>query len=117
MVSEVGLNSLWSLITGRGIRGVFKIHNETFNKSIIFDIYHCMDSWKKHISINPQIRFGKACITGTRIAVEDILNWLSSGMSNEEIIADFPQLTNETISAALAYAANREHNSKLLIRA
>ncbi len=76
-----------------------------------------MDGWKKHIRINPQIRFGKACIKGTRIAVEDILGWLSNGMSKEEIIEEFPSLTHETISSALAYAANREHNSKLLITA
>lgn len=58
-----------------------------------------------YISINPNIRFGKPCVTGTRISVSDILGWLSTGMSNEEIIADFPELTTEHIQAALAYAA------------
>lgn len=45
-----------------------------------------------YISINPQIRFGKPCITGTRITVSDILQWLASGMSNEEIKNDYPLL-------------------------
>ena len=46
-----------------------------------------------YISIDPEIRFGKPCIKGTRIAVFDILSWLASGMSEDEIIDDFPQLT------------------------
>ncbi|MEM8529007.1 MAG: DUF433 domain-containing protein, partial [Bacteroidota bacterium] len=44
----------------------------------------------QHISINPDIRFGKPCITGTRIAVLDILQWLASGMTQEEVLEDFP---------------------------
>ena len=60
------------------------------------------------ISINPEIRFGKPCISGTRICVTDILQWLASGMTNAEIIADYPILTEESIFAALAFSANRE---------
>lgn len=44
----------------------------------------------QHISINPDIRFGKPYVTGTRIAVLDILQWLASGMTQEEILKDFP---------------------------
>lgn len=60
------------------------------------------------ISIDPQIRFGKPCISGTRIAVSDVLNWLASGMTTSEILEDFPQLTEQSIFAALAFSANRE---------
>jgi uncharacterized protein (DUF433 family) len=67
-----------------------------------------------YISIDPNIRFGKPCIKGTRIAVSDILQWLASGMSEEEILADFPQLKKEHIRAALAFAADRETTIKLI---
>lgn len=60
------------------------------------------------ISINPEIRFGKPCIIGTRITVNDILGWMASGMTQEEILADYPLLTIEHIQAALYFAANRE---------
>ena len=53
------------------------------------------------ISINPSIRFGKPCITGTRISVADVLGWLANGMTYEEIIDDFPQLNKEQILACL----------------
>jgi len=65
-----------------------------------------MKEYAQYISINPEIRFGKPCIIGTRIAVSDILNWLASGMSHHEIIQDFPLLKEEHIKAALLFAAN-----------
>lgn len=68
-----------------------------------------------YISFNPNIRFGKPCIKGTRIAVVDILGWLSCGMSYEEIIADFPELKKEHILAALQFAAKREAFTKILV--
>lgn len=67
-----------------------------------------------HISIDPAIRFGKPCIKGTRIAVVDILQWLASGMSIDEIITDFPSLTEEHIREALAFAAKRELHTRLI---
>jgi uncharacterized protein (DUF433 family) len=73
-----------------------------------------MEDYKKYISINPGIRFGKPCIKGTRITVQDILQWLASGMTYEEILSDFPELTHEHILAALAFAANRERISKIV---
>lgn len=76
-----------------------------------------MEKLQERISINPEIRFGKPCIKGTRIAVWDILGWLASDMSIEEIIEDFPHLTRKDILAALAFAANREENTKILITA
>ncbi len=54
-------------------------------------------------------RFGKPCIRNTRITVYDVLSWLASGMTPNEIVADFPELTLEDIKATLAYAADREH--------
>jgi uncharacterized protein (DUF433 family) len=68
-----------------------------------------------YISINPEIRFGKPCITGTRIAVNDILQWLASGMTHQEILEDYPSLKDEHILAALTFAANRESMIKLVV--
>ena len=62
-----------------------------------------MENYLEMISINPEIRFGKPCIQGTRIAVEDILGWLVSGMSSEEIIEYYPSLNKEKILAALSF--------------
>jgi len=67
------------------------------------------------ISIDPNIRFGKPVITGTRISVFDVLGWLASGMTTEEIISDFPQLSKEQILACLAYSADKERKAKIAI--
>ena len=55
------------------------------------------------ITINPDIRCGKPCIIGTRIAVQDILGWLAAGISVQEICADFPELSEASIREALEY--------------
>lgn len=60
------------------------------------------------IVIDPQIRFGKPTVRGTRISVGDVLSYLASGMSEDEILEDFPSLTREDLRACLAYAAERE---------
>jgi len=73
-----------------------------------------MKQFSSHIVTDPNIRFGKPCIKGTRIAVVDILQWLASGMSKEEILEDFPILKEEHILAALAFAANREAFIKIV---
>ena len=73
-----------------------------------------MIEWQKFISINPEIRFGKPCITGTRISVGDVLAWLASGMSYSEIIEDFPQINKEQILAVLAYSAEKESFIKII---
>jgi len=67
----------------------------------------------KNIEINSDIRFGQPCIKGTRISVFDILGWLASGMSNADIVEDFPELSIENINAALLFAADREHRLRL----
>ena len=73
-----------------------------------------MKETASYISINPDIRFGKPCIKNTRITVADILQWLASGMTHAEILADYPSLKEEHILAALAFAANREAFIKII---
>jgi len=64
--------------------------------------------YKKYITIEADKRGGKPCIRGMRITVYDVLEYLASGMSAEEILVDFPQLTADDIRACIAFAANRE---------
>jgi uncharacterized protein (DUF433 family) len=64
--------------------------------------------WEERISITPGVRSGKPCIKGTRITVYDILEYLAGGMTEDQILADFPSLTRDDIRAALAFAAARE---------
>ena len=66
------------------------------------------------INTRPEIRFGKPCIVGTRIAVQDILGWLASGMTNQEIVEDYPEISLTHIQAALSFAANLEHRTRQL---
>ena len=73
-----------------------------------------MKEFTQYISINPEIRFGKPCITGTRIAVGDILSWLASDMTFKEILDDYPSLKKAHIKAALMFAANREAMVKIV---
>ena len=67
-----------------------------------------MNEHKQYITINPEIRFGKPCIQGTRIAVSDILQWLASGMVEQDILDDYPMIKPGHIEAAQFFAANRE---------
>jgi uncharacterized protein (DUF433 family) len=60
------------------------------------------------ITIEPGKRGGRPCIRGMRIAVADVLEWLAAGMTHEEILQEYPELTEEDIRASLAYAADRE---------
>lgn len=63
------------------------------------------------ILVDPNIRFGKPCVRGTRISVGDVLGYLAGGMSEAEILANFPQLTRDDIRACLTYAAERERRT------
>jgi uncharacterized protein (DUF433 family) len=65
-------------------------------------------TYQSIITIKPGHRGGRPCVRGMRIAVSDVLGWLASGMSHEEIRAEYPELTDEDILACLAYAADRE---------
>jgi uncharacterized protein (DUF433 family) len=65
-------------------------------------------SWQERIQVNPAVRSGKPCIKGTRIAVYDVLEYLAGGMTEDQIVADFPDLTRDDVRACLAFAAARE---------
>jgi uncharacterized protein (DUF433 family) len=65
--------------------------------------------YRERITIEPDKRGGKPCIRGLRITVYDVLSYLASGMSETEILEDFPDLETEDIRAALAFAADFEH--------
>ena len=69
--------------------------------------------FNEYIDMNEQIRFGKPCIKETRISVEDVLGWLASGASIEEIITDYPQLNQKKIQACLQYAAEKERRYQI----
>jgi uncharacterized protein (DUF433 family) len=60
------------------------------------------------VEIRPGVRGGKPCFVGTRISVYDVLEYLAGGMTNEEIVADFPELTIDHVRASLVFAARRE---------
>lgn len=64
--------------------------------------------YRERITIDPGMRGGKPCIRGMRITVYDVLGYLASGMSHEEILTDFPYLEEEDIRASLAFAADIE---------
>jgi len=70
-------------------------------------------AYESFISIDPEIRFGRPCLTGTRIAVADVLGWLGGGQTIGEILEDFPELTQDHVRACLLYAADRERHLKL----
>ena len=63
------------------------------------------DSLLERITVDPEVRFGKPCVRGHRIAVQEILEWLSSGASQQQILSDYPQLEPEDFLAVYAYAA------------
>lgn len=72
-----------------------------------------MIDYKQYLAIDPNIRFGRPYLRGTRISVYDVLSWLANGLTQQEIIVDFPELTNEHIQACLAFAADREHKIRV----
>ncbi|MDR1420183.1 MAG: DUF433 domain-containing protein [Treponema sp.] len=74
-----------------------------------------MDDLSDYICLDSAIRFGKPCIEGTRITVGDILGWLSTGMSHEEILEDYPELQEVHIRSALAFAARRDAMTKVIV--
>ena len=74
-----------------------------------------MNELSAHIVIDHEIRFGKPSIKGTRITVGDILQWLSAGMTEQEILEDYPELQQIHIKAALAFAAERDAMTKVIV--
>ena len=65
------------------------------------------------ITVDPLVCHGKPCIRGLRYPVENVLEWLASGMSTEQILADYPDLERDDILAALSYAARLTHVKRL----
>ena len=68
----------------------------------------------ERISVDPAVRFGRPCVRGTRISVGDVLADLASGMSDDALLAEFPQLAADDIKACLAYAAEREQRTSAI---
>jgi uncharacterized protein (DUF433 family) len=68
----------------------------------------------KLISIDPEKRSGQPCIRDLRMTVQDVLEYLAAGMSQDEILADFPDLTADDIRACLAFAADRERRLRVI---
>ena len=71
-------------------------------------------NYRERITIEPGKRSGKPCIRGMRITVYDVLSYLASGMTYQEILDDFPYLTQEDILACLSYAADQERQTLLI---
>jgi uncharacterized protein (DUF433 family) len=68
------------------------------------------------VTIEDGKRGGRPCVRGLRIAVADVLGWLAAGMSNAQILADYPELTEDDIRACLAYAADRERRLVTMVK-
>jgi uncharacterized protein (DUF433 family) len=71
---------------------------------------HTMDLLQR-IAVDPTVRFGKPCVRGTRITVGDVLGYLAAGMTQDQIMEEFSQLTGDDVRACLAYAAERERRT------
>ena len=70
--------------------------------------------YRERLVIDPEVRFGKPCVRGTRISVGDVLGFLASGSSVAEVVEEYPPLTVEDVLACLAYAADRESHTVTL---
>ncbi len=71
-------------------------------------------SWQQHVVVDAEVHHGEPCIKGTRIPVAIIVGSLADGMTFDEIISHYPQLTSEDIRAALAYAAEMMKTEMLI---
>lgn len=65
-----------------------------------------MVNWREHVSVDPEICHGQACLTGTRITVSVVLENLAAGLSVDEVLRSYPTLSRDAVQAALAYAAD-----------
>lgn len=73
-----------------------------------YDLYDLSMDYRQIIALEPDKRGGKPCIRGMRITVYDVLDYMASGMTEAQILSDFPELTSEDLRACLAFAADRE---------
>ncbi|HEX9945391.1 MAG TPA: DUF433 domain-containing protein [Thermoanaerobaculia bacterium] len=71
-------------------------------------------AWRERVIADPEVHHGEPCITGTRIPVRIIVGSLADGLTAEQIVAEYPQLTPEDVSAALAFAAEVLHQESLV---
>lgn len=70
-----------------------------------------MTDYRSIVTLEPGKKSGKPCVRGLRITVQDVLGWLAMGMTPEDIVADYPELTRDDVMACLAYAADREKHA------
>ena len=84
------------------------VKQDVYSKHQFNHLEPSMSTILDRITIDPEIRSGKPVISGTRISVADILGYLAAGMSEQELLADFPDLVHDDILATLAFAAQRE---------
>lgn len=82
-------------------------------KNLNLNMEHQID-YRKLITLEAGKRGGKPCIRSMRITVYDILSWFASGMAREDILKDFPELTNDDLTAALMFAADREAKATVI---
>jgi uncharacterized protein (DUF433 family) len=92
---------------------LFLSNNKTLDLKFIVADNSRMD-YRDIITIEPGKRSGQPCIRGLRMTVQDVLEYLAAGMSEDEILVDFPDLTREDIRACLAFAADRERRIAVL---
>ncbi len=71
-------------------------------------------NYAEYIEIDPEKRFGRPILIGTRISVYDVLSWLSEGMTFDDIISDFPEINENQLKACLSYAADKEHKLRVV---
>jgi uncharacterized protein (DUF433 family) len=90
-------------------RGLLRPEEEQDSSSEL-TIYNAPVDYQKIVTVERGKGGGRPCIRGMRITVYDVLSYLASGMTHQEILADFPYLTEEDILACLSYAADREHH-------
>ena len=62
-------------------------------------------NWREHITVDPEVCHGRACITGTRVLVTTVLDNLAAGLDAEDIIGSYPSITQDSVQAAMRYAA------------
>ena len=73
-----------------------------------------MLDYHKFITLEPGKRSGKPCVRGLRITVQDVLDWLASGMTSHDIVANYPELQHDDVLACLSYAAERERHGAVV---
>ena len=82
--------------------------------SVRFRCYHVVMNWREIITFEAGKRGGKPCIRGMRITVHDVMSYFAAGMTQTQILEDFPYLTSDDISACFAYVADRESHEVAL---